>query len=131
MSVLRMVGAEILILVLGTQISEPSLYLFLSLSLVLPALCALVYGWKESQRKKVEFLPVTLLFSLCACVYMYFMYHTGAIQTIVENTRAIDGFVLDFNTSMNIGTVIELEVIVFVCAILGGILKGSGAKIQN
>lgn len=135
--------AEIGILLAGTlgvSLSEKNIFYFWGLTMLIPALFAVVYGIVISKKNKMseviwKIIPVTIILAASACSSMFYMYHGGYISDMVINTKTGNGVVLNVNDSISIGSVIQMILVLFVCALAGSAvgnkLTGMMSKIRN
>ncbi len=122
--------AYILFQTLGASIAEKTIIDFLVITMAVPAAVLIVCGVLLGRKRKLmQSLPWLLLVSVLifgASVFsMTYLYHTGYVFDMLQNTQTADNIVLDINDTITFGTVVQQALVCLVCACIG---NGIGSK---
>lgn len=114
----------------GISLEGKDIMHFMFTTIIVPALVLLCYGIivgrKYTLLQSIPQISVTTLIVFAAsCLSMVYMYHTGDVFDMLQNTVTADQVVLDINDSITLGTVVQQALIFLVCACVG---SGIGSK---
>lgn len=122
--------AYILFQTLGNTITEKTIIDFLVITMAVPAIVLIISGILLGRKNKLmHSLPCLLI--VAAIVFgasifsMTYLYNTGYVFEMLENTKTTDNIVLEINESITLGTVIQQAMVCMVCACIG---NGIGNK---
>lgn len=109
---------------IGVALEQKDIMHFMCTTIVVPALILICYGVLAGKGKTlIQSLPqisvVSLIVFIISCLSMYYMYHTGVIFDMLQNTVTSGNVVLNINDSITLGTIVQQALIFLVCACIG------------
>lgn len=113
---------------------------FLQITIIVPAIFLVAYGIYVGRKKTfMEALPkisiMTIIIFLASCISMVYLYQGGYVFTMLDNTSTSGNVVLDINSSITMGTVVQQILIFLVCACIGSSIGNKSSlilkKIKN
>lgn len=117
-------GVYIIYNTIGIRLAQKDIMHFMCTTIIVPALILIVYGMVVGKGKTLlQSLPqismVSLIVFIASCFSMYYMYHTGVIFEMLQNTTTSGDVVLNINDSITLGTIVQQALIFLVCACIG------------
>lgn len=118
---------------IGVSLTEKDIMHFMYTTIIVPAVLLLFYGILLGRKSTmIKVLPqisiTTLVIFIASCLSMIYMYRTGYIFDMLENTITADNVVLNINESITLGTIVQQVLIFLVCTCLG---CGIGSKTES
>lgn len=115
---------------MGVSLAQKDIMHFMCTTIVVPALILLCYGILVGKDKTLfqslpQIIVVSLIVFISSCLSMYYMYHTGVIFNMLQNTVTSGDVVLNINDSITLGTIVQQALIFLVCTCIG---SGVGNK---
>lgn len=120
----------ILINTFMVSVADKNILDFLVTTMLVPAIalviCGMIMGRKNTLLQALPYLLiVTIALFGASIVSMFYMYHTGYVFEMLNNTKTTGNVMLDINDSITFGTVVQQGLICLVCACVG---NGIGSK---
>jgi hypothetical protein len=108
----------------GTIVLKENIIDFLITTIVVPAivliLCGIIMGRKLPIRNVlITLVPITIIMFGVSVLSMIYIYHTGNIYIMLDNTVTLEGVDLIINDTVTFGTIVQQLLICCVCTYIG------------
>lgn len=128
--------AYILLQTFSASVTEKTIIDFLVLTMVVPAIVLVIGGVLLGRQNKLgKSMPYLLLVSLivfgASVLSMTYLYQTGYVFEMLQNTQTADNIALSINESITMGTVVQQALVCLVCACIGNTIGNKTVGILN